>query len=189
MSLVVVDTAGASAVTVICEISTPTAKRRSTLASSPTTRWIPLRMASWKPALVTLISYSPSGSDRTRYRPASSVTLFRTAPVGTGAPEGSVTVPLMLADTWARAEGKQPNIRRTRASEARQRRVQLHRLAQRKGLTRESCPIANNSFLFICNPPKMQKTARKSPHRPLADRSPDGEPIIQYSSYRYVKPT
>src|SRR5258708_40251898 len=107
-------------------------------------------MASWKPVLVTLISYSPSGSARTKYRPASSVTLFRRAPVsrffaftaaaGTGAPEGSLTVPLMLADTWARAEGKQPNIRRTRASEARQRRVQLHRLSQRKGLTRESFP-------------------------------------------------
>src|SRR5258708_4911539 len=175
------------------------AKRGATLASAPTRRCIPLRMASWKPALVTLIAYSPSGSDRTRYRPASSVTLFRKAPVsrffaltaaaGTGVPEGSVTVPLMLADTWARAEGKQPNIGRTRASEARQRRVQLDRLAQRKGLTTESCPIANNSFLFIWNSPKMQKTARKSADRPLADRSPAGESIIQYSSYRYVKPT
>ena len=183
MSLVVVDTTGASVVTVICEISTPTAKRRSTLASSPTTRWIPLRMASWKPALVTLISYSPSGSDRTRYRPASSVKLLRIAPVsrflaftaaaGTGAPEASVTMPFMLADTWARAEGRQPNIRRTRASEARQRRVQFDQLAQRKGLTRESCPMADNSFLFILESPRGSRPAGRQ--IALADRSPVAE--------------
>src|SRR5260370_2105290 len=122
------------------------------------------------------MSYSPSGSDRTRYRPASSVTLLRIAPVsrffvftaadGTGAPEGSVTVPLMLGDYWARADGKQTN-RKKRASDAARCRVQLDRLARRKKLARESSPIANGSFLFILESPVNAESGPQVAKSPL----------------------
>src|ERR1700676_853619 len=72
---------------------------------------MPLRMAPWKPALLTRTSYCPTGRDKTRYRPVSSVVAFRSAAVsrflvvtlaaGTGAPDGSVTMPVMLAATCA----------------------------------------------------------------------------------------
>jgi hypothetical protein len=54
-----------------------------------------------------------------RIAPVSRFFVFTSAD-GTGAPEGSVTVPLMLAETCERAEGRPNNIRR-RLSKVRRR--------------------------------------------------------------------
>src|ERR1700722_11578248 len=63
------------------------------------------------PALVAVTEYSPTGRPKTRYRPESSVVTVRTAEVsmsfvvivapGTRAPEGSLTIPVILLDIWA----------------------------------------------------------------------------------------
>src|SRR5262249_49500825 len=85
---------------------------RFTTAASPTARLTPVWRAVLKPADSALTSYLPTGSDNTRYVPASSVRNVRPAPVsllvtvmvapGTAAPVESSTLPETDAVTCAR---------------------------------------------------------------------------------------
>jgi len=68
--------------------------------------------------------------------------LVITVAAGTGAPDESVTIPLMLAETWARADGIQDS-RMKSAGSVRRRLARFDRPPQRRVSAGESAFLVN----------------------------------------------
>jgi hypothetical protein len=102
-----------------------------------------------------------------------SVFFVVTVAAGTGAPDGSVTMPLMLAETWARADGKQVSIKKS-VGNVRRYRAQLDRLAGHRLSAREFGLNTNKQFKVILKSPRNTEDrpggGQVTPYRPAVTR-------------------